>query len=31
MSPGQVARTNRGCAVGVLEFVQNLKGFGEFF
>jgi hypothetical protein len=31
VSPGQVARTNGGRAVGVLELVQNLKGFGQFF
>ena len=31
MSPGQVARTNGCRTVGVLELVQNLKGFGQFF
>ena len=31
VSPGQVARTDGGRAVGVLELVQNLKGFGQFF
>src|ERR1700745_1588616 len=31
MSPGQVART-KGCRTfGVLELVQNLNGFGQFF
>jgi hypothetical protein len=31
VSPSQVARTNGRRAVGVLELVQNLKGFSQFF